>query len=275
MRVPRIYTPQELTTGQELLLEPQASQHLSRVLRLGEGEAVQLFNGNGKAYVATIATVQKKQLTLQVVEAQEAGSESPLHIHLGIAMSRGERMDLVVQKATELGVATITPLITERTGVKLNKERAEKKIRHWQQVIISACEQCGRNHLPQLHKPTALDDWLATANGERKFVLHHRSGQSASDNTTPASVDLLIGPEGGLSEAEIQQSEANGFVSMRLGPRVLRTETAPLAALAILQARWGIWGPCSNSDPDYSLILNSGIPHRCRREARHRPYRRS
>ncbi len=149
-------------------------------------------------------------------------------------------MDWVVQKSTELGVGAITPLFTEHTGVKLAGARSEKKARHWRQVAISACEQCGRNRLPAVHAPQKLEDWLASTLADRKFVLHHRA-ESVSNpgDAAPASIALLVGPEGGLSEEEIFSAERAGYSSLRLGPRVLRTETAPLSALAILQARWG------------------------------------
>jgi len=164
--------------------------------------------------------------------------ESPLRIEMGIAVSRGERMDWVVQKATELGVTAISPLFTERTEVKLKAERAAKKLRHWQQIAISACEQSGRNQLPTIADFKALPNWLSAVEADRKFVLHHRSDDHPGGEA-PTSVALLIGPEGGLSEAEIEAAMDAGFEAMRLGPRVLRTETAPLAALSVLQSRWG------------------------------------
>jgi 16S rRNA (uracil1498-N3)-methyltransferase len=148
-------------------------------------------------------------------------------------------MDWVVQKATELGVCALTPLFTERTEVKLAGERAIKKNYHWQQVAISACEQCGRNRLPVIHPVQNLHNWLATSNAQRKFVLHHRAGSIGGASESPTSVALLVGPEGGLSDDEIEAAERAGYQSLRLGPRVLRTETAPLAAIAILQAHWG------------------------------------
>ena len=151
-------------------------------------------------------------------------------------------MDWVVQKATELGVAQISPLDTERTEVRLPANRAEKKLGHWRRVAISACEQSGRNRLPAIHPLQGLTSWLGTAHADRKYVLHHRAGGALDTGTQPRSVALLIGPEGGLGDMEIEAAEEAGFGALALGPRVLRTETAPLAALAIIQSRWGDMG---------------------------------
>ena len=152
-------------------------------------------------------------------------------------------MDTVLQKATELGVTAVTPLFSDRTEVKLKGERETKKLAHWRQVAISACEQSGRNRLPIVNEPRPLADWFAECEGEIRFVLHHRGTGHKAPDKPPRSIDLLIGPEGGLTEDEIEAAIAHGFAPMTLGPRVLRTETAPLAALAILQARWGDMGP--------------------------------
>ena len=148
-------------------------------------------------------------------------------------------MDWVVQKATELGVTHITPLLTERTEVKLKAERAEKKLCHWQQIAVSACEQSGRNRVPHVAALTPLNNWLSATEANRKLVLHHRAIKGADPDSTPCSAALLIGPEGGLSDEEIQEAEGEGYQSLQLGPRVLRTETAPLAAITLLQSRWG------------------------------------
>jgi 16S rRNA (uracil1498-N3)-methyltransferase len=243
MRIPRIYTAKPLGAGRGIVLEPEASQHLGRALRLQAGDSAYLFDGSGAQYLATITSVEKKCVTLMIGSAIKHDTESPLVINLGVAISRGDRMDLVVQKATELGVAEITPLFTERTEVKLSAERALKKCRHWQHVIISACEQCGRNRLPKLHSPESLGQWLPHTQGDRKFVLHHRNTAYVETASAPTCIDLLIGPEGGLTQAEINLAHTFGFEALSLGPRILRTETAPLAALAILQARWGDMDP--------------------------------
>ncbi len=239
MRNPRIHTDQPLTVGSSLALGEQPSHHLSRVLRMPVGAAITLFNGDGNDYAATIATIDKRSITVNVEGATTVQNESPLAIHLGIAISKGERMDFVMQKATELGVTAITPLLSERVEVRLSGERAEKRWQHWHGVIVSACEQCGRARLPQLNAVSSLSEWTGSVQAERKFVLHHRSDQSLDATTKPASVALLIGPEGGLSAQEISAAERAGFNALTLGPRVLRTETAPLTALAVLQYRWG------------------------------------
>jgi 16S rRNA (uracil1498-N3)-methyltransferase len=239
MRNPRIYTQQTLSANSALALDESASHHLARVLRFQVGQTLTLFNGDGREYAATISAIDKRNVTVSINEAIAADRESPLAIHLGIAISKGDRMDLVIQKAVELGVTSITPLISERVEVRLQGERAEKKLQHWQGIVIAACEQCQRNRIPQLNSITPLHDWIAQVNADRKFVLHHRSETSLGEMTKPQSVALLIGPEGGLSDLEIASAEKNNFSALRLGPRVLRTETAPLAALAILQFAFG------------------------------------
>ncbi|MCB1678559.1 MAG: 16S rRNA (uracil(1498)-N(3))-methyltransferase [Halioglobus sp.] len=239
MRIPRIYSEQSLQPHTRLVLPADAGQHLARVLRKREGDALLLFDGRGGEFPAQITAVQRQTVTVAVGEHRPLERESALAIHLGIALSRGERMDWVVQKATELGATELTPLYTGRTEVKLDGARSDRKVRHWQQVAISACEQCGRNRLPAVHTPQRLGDWLTATRAERRLVLHHRAAPSAAAGERPASVALLIGPEGGLDDGEILAAERAGFQPLQLGPRVLRTETAPLAAIAILQARWG------------------------------------
>lgn len=240
MRSPRIYTSQSLATNTTFALDDEAAHHVARVLRMQNGESLRLFNGDGNEYTAAIASVDRKSVQVAIVDVDASDRESPLAIHLGIAISKGERMDWVIQKATELGVTEITPLISERVEVRLQGEREEKKLAHWQSVAISACEQCARNRIPAIHSPLALATWLDTVSADAKFVLHHRS-EIALDSRTdkPNSVALLIGPEGGLSDIEIALAEKKLFAPLRLGPRVLRTETAPLAALSILQFLWG------------------------------------
>jgi len=239
MRIPRIYTGQELRGNTRIALEPRPSAHIARALRMREGDKLTLFDGVDGEYPATIATIDKKKVVVITGAHQARELESNLHIHLGIAISRGDRMDWMVQKATELGVNVLTPLFTERTEVKLAGERAAKKIHHWQQIAISACEQCGRNRLPAIEALQDVASWLASTDAARKFVLHHRADSIGGAGDKPASIALLVGPEGGLSDQEISAAEQAGFQSLCLGPRVLRTETAPLAAIAILQAHWG------------------------------------
>ena len=239
MRVPRIYSDQELSAKARVTLENGPAKHLARVLRMGPGDALCLFNGDGGEYPATIKSADRKRVVVETGKLSAENCESPLAIELGIAVSRGERMDWVIQKATELGVTRITPLLSKRVEVKLNAERTAKRLRHWHQIAISACEQCGRNRLPAISAIELLEDWIPATRAERRFVLHHRAGSNKDSDQAPASVALLIGPEGGLTKTEISLAEDAGFEPLQLGPRVLRTETAPLAALAIMQSRWG------------------------------------
>ncbi|WP_372809778.1 16S rRNA (uracil(1498)-N(3))-methyltransferase [Litorivivens sp.] len=242
MRIPRIYTDQALNPDTEITLEESSSRHLCAVLRLQAGDALTLFNGDGCSYQASIRQPDKKKASVAIGECSTQDPRSPLSIHLGIALSKGDRFEWVLQKATELGAARITPLYTQRVDVKLNRERTEKKQRHWQQIIASACEQCGRNSLPYLDSPAQLPDWLNNVQADQKWVLspaHHDDFNTAS---TPASAALLIGPEGGLDDSEVELALRSGFKALQLGPRVLRTETAPIAAISILQYRWGDLG---------------------------------
>ncbi len=242
MRIPRIYTGQALQANTLVELEPGPSQHLSRVLRMKVGDGLILFDGRGGQYPASISALDRKVVTATTGYFEAIERESGLDLQLGIAVSRGDRMDQVVQKATELGVSSIAPLLSERTEVRLGSERGDKKLRHWQQVATSACEQCGRNRLPAILPPQALGQWLQDVQADIRLVLHHTAENSDPGSSSPASIALLVGPEGGLSPAEIDAAEKAGFSSLQLGPRVLRTETAPLAAIAILQARWGDMG---------------------------------
>ena len=243
MRIPRVFSPQTIAIGDCIELEAGAARHLTSALRMSSGQLVTLFNGHGGEYTAELVEAKKGKATVRITEFDKADRESNLSIHLAIGISRGERMDLIVQKATELGVSEITPLFTERCEVKLSGDRLAKKISHWQQVAISACEQCQRNSLPSINSPVKIDQWQVNCDASLKLVLHHRTDQSLSDMPPPSGqVALLIGPEGGLSEREIEQAISLGFSPLTLGPRVLRTETAPLAAISILQSLWGDMG---------------------------------
>jgi len=240
MRCPRIYSAQVLALGAQVTLEADAAHHLARVLRLPIGSPLILFNGDGNEYRAEIIALDKKNVVVVISNVLTEARESPLAIHLGVAISKGERMDWVIQKATELGVTEISPLQSERVEVRLHGEREEKKLAHWRAVAISACEQCARNRIPVINDVRPLFNWIENIQVDAKFVLHHRSvAVLDAQNAAPKSVALLIGPEGGLSEAEIGTAEQRGFQPLRLGPRVLRTETAPLAALSVLQFLWG------------------------------------
>ena len=242
MRIPRIYTEQPLEINREVELGQSASRHLSKALRLKEGAAIILFNGEGGQHQANISQISKNAVSALPSEFIETNNESPLEIHLGICVSRGERMDHIIQKSTELGVTEITPLMGERTEVKLNAERQQKKLDHWQQIAISACEQSGRNHIPSINEIQKPEHWLKENDAATKLVLHHRNANSLKSLSVSDSVALLVGPEGGLSDEEVSNAEHCGFQSLALGPRVLRTETVPLAAIAMLQAFWGDMG---------------------------------
>lgn len=239
MRIPRVYEPQPLIEGAELLLNDSAVQHLGRALRMRPGESIRLFDGQGHEHQAELVELSKRAIRVRVGTPLDTTSESPLQLELGQVMSRGERMDFVVQKATELGVSRIVPLFSERCEVKLNSERQLKRQQHWQQIAISACEQCGRSRVPEISAPQPLQQWLQQCQSELKLVLHPDAPLALSQRPAPGSAGLLIGPEGGLSDDEINQARQAGFESLRLGPRVLRTETAPLAALTLLQYLWG------------------------------------
>lgn len=237
MRLSRLFIDAPLSLGEHALPEAQA-HYLSRVLRLSVGASVQLFDGSGFEYQGELCEVGKKQVRVQLTQCLPGQADSSLSIHLGQGLSRGERMDWAIQKATELGVNAITPIVSERCEVRLSDERADKRLAHWRQIAISACEQCGRSTVPVIYPPQSLNEWLANVEADLKLVLHPVAEPLAS-HPTPQSLAFLIGPEGGLNDAEVLQAQAGGFHSARLGPRVLRTETAPVVALTLAQHLWG------------------------------------
>ncbi len=240
MRVPRIYEPQPLSPGAVVTLGDDGANHVGRVLRMQAGQELVLFNGQGGQYPATICEVGKKQVTVQLGNLDPVDVESPLGIHLGQVISRGDKMEFTIQKSVELGVNVITPLFSERCGVKLSGERLDKKLEQWQKIAISACEQCGRNRVPEIRPAMELATWLGEPTEELKLNLHPRAPYSINTLPEPRhGIRLLIGPEGGLSSDEIAQARAQGFADMLLGPRVLRTETAGLTAITALQCRFG------------------------------------
>jgi len=239
MRNPRIYHPDPLSANSRVALDDSAARHVARVLRLGVGAALRLFDGHGGEYPATITAVDKRSVEVELGNQDNVDVESPLHITLAQGISKGERMDYTIQKAVELGISRIAPLTTERSVVHLKGDRLEKKMAHWYGVIISACEQCGRNTVPQLLPIQTLSSWLAYDVIGSKLLLDHRAEESVSSLSLTSDVTLLIGPEGGLSGQEQKTAFAAGYQGLRLGPRVLRTETAALTALAALQSYWG------------------------------------
>jgi 16S rRNA (uracil1498-N3)-methyltransferase len=239
----RIYFSGELQVGRQCMLpEPQA-HHAVRVLRLKAGDAVALFNGDGAEYSATITQASRDRLALDVTARGAVDRESPLHVTLAQAVSSGERMDYTVQKAVELGVAAIQPITAERSVVRLQGERATRRIRHWQSVVAASCEQCGRNRLPEVLPLVALESFLAgpvrKGDGLRLMLSPHSARSLRALDRPLAPIVLLAGAEGGFSPEEERAAEHVGFLPVRLGPRVLRTETAAAAALAAMQAWWG------------------------------------
>lgn len=240
MRNSRIYQTTDLNVGETIALDQDAVGHLIRVLRLPEGSQLTLFNGDGYDYQAVLVDVSKKSASAKIERKTERSNESPLNIHLGQGISRGDRMDFTLQKSVELGVNTITPLFTERCGVKLTGDRLAKKVDQWQKIVISACEQSGRSSVPKVMPPVSLDEWLNQPTQALKLNLHPRAEHSImSLPEQNQRVRLLVGPEGGLSDEEIQRAADTNFIDVLLGPRVLRTETAALTAITALQCRYG------------------------------------
>jgi 16S rRNA (uracil1498-N3)-methyltransferase len=242
MRTIRIHVDVPLIAGDGLALPAQASEHVARVLRLAAGDPLTLFNGDGHDYPAIIEHAGKREVVVRVGDGQPAETESPLRLTLAQAVARGEKMDLIMQKATELGVVRIVPLLTERSEVKLDTSRAEKRLAHWRSVVASACEQSGRARLPEVLAAQPLQTWLdrLADDGALRLALLPDGTKNARDlRFGPAGGILVIGPEGGLGERDRQALTASGFAGLRLGPRILRTETAGMAALAALQALHG------------------------------------
>jgi 16S rRNA (uracil1498-N3)-methyltransferase len=240
-RTIRVYVPDEIPPHGIFDAPADAAHHLLHVLRLGEGDVCIVFDGRGLEYPATIERVGRSAVTLRVGEPHEVDRESALQITLAQGISSGERMDYTVQKAVELGVTAIQPLSTERSVVKLSGERAAKRVAHWQGIVVAACEQSGRNRVPTVLPVSSVTGWLAQVPaGALRLTLSPDAASSLHEMERPGgSIVLFIGPEGGLSPREQDDARAAGFQGLRLGPRVLRTETAALAALAAMQALWG------------------------------------
>ena len=243
MRNPRLFTDQPLTPGDQVVLKGNVAQHLGRVLRARAGDHIALFNGDGQEFAATVLAVSKREVTVDIGEAATPQTESPVYTTLGLCLSKGDRFDWAIQKATELGVGAIAPLHSERVDFSIPQHRMNKRTTHWQQIAISACEQCGRVKVPSITRPQSLAVWVENVSTEQKWVLHctEDTGVSASAVTrgAPRDAALLIGPEGGLTDQEFDVASAEGFQLLQLGPRVLRTETAPAAALSVLGVFWG------------------------------------
>ena len=274
MRLPRIFTDQRLTEGLEVALGPQAARHLVSVLRFTTGDKVILFNGEGGEYSAQLTVAGSKKVSALIDTFASGIPPSPLSITLAIGLSRGDRMDWLVQKSIELGVRKITPLFTERSEVKLDTQRAAKKVRHWREIVRSACEQSGQNIIAEIDLPTNLSTVIQQAVETRPANnvaddtvgnVAEKAASNAADNSDygvildpladnslagriaahtgpfPKSVLLLSGPEGGFTTDEVAFAQDCGILPATIGPRILRTETAPLAAVSLLQAQWGDW----------------------------------
>ena len=243
MRNIRIHVDDSLGAGAELVLPPQAGAHIARVLRLRAGDPLTLFNGDGRDYAAELTIAGPREVRVRVLQAQPNLSESPLRIVLAQALARGEKMDWIVQKATELGVAAIVPLVTARSEVKLDEGRARKRLEHWRAVAINACEQSGRARVPVIAPVQGLQEWLpsldAGAAATRLALLPEGEATARQLRGIQDTAVLAIGPEGGLDEKDSALLREAGFKGLRLGPRVLRTETAGISAIAALQALYG------------------------------------
>ena len=235
----RIYQSCSLNINAEITLDERATQHLVHVLRLKPNTEFILFNGDGNNYRALLVQQAKKQFCARILDIQPGIAESACLITLGQAISRGEKMDFAVQKAVELGVYAIQPLITEHIAVKLSAEHLVKKQSHWQAIAISACEQSGRCHVPQVYAPIILSKWLTECEQDLRLVLDPTGTQTLPTQTITSSIALLIGPEGGLSDREVTLTREYHFQPIKLGPRILRTETATVSALTLLQYQWG------------------------------------
>ena len=238
MRSYRVYSSLPLTVDQQCGLDERASHHLARVLRVRTGDRLSVFNGDGNNYHGAIVSATKHQVSVLIDSIEPAETESSLNTYLALAVSKGDRFEWAIKKATELGVTSVVPILSQRVDVRLSPERWQKKQEHWQQIVISACEQSGRAVVPEVAAPTTLSQWLSDVEADYKLVLDPEATPNTL-NDQPESIALLIGPEGGLAPSELIVASENGFSAMRLGPRVLRTETAPLVALSVLGARWG------------------------------------
>lgn len=240
MRIPRLYIDMSLITGETVCLPRDKAHHLSHVLRMHSGDIIKLFNNSGYEFDSKIITLTKKNAEVEVTGFQQIENESPLKITLCLAVARGQHMDYSVQKAVELGVSKIIPVMSEFSNVKLQKDRVQNKMTHWQNIIISASEQCGRNCLTELMDPISFSECLDTDDSSVKLILH-----PGSQHALPAiSIDnnqlsLMIGPEGGFSDNEVNEAMEKSHIPVSLGPRILRAETAVVSALSNAQQLWG------------------------------------
>lgn len=241
MRIPRVYVGLALETGISTPLPPDRSHYLRNVLRMRVDDPVRLFNGDGAEYSGVISAIDRRQVSVLLHERQAVHSESPLWSQLGLALSKGERMDYAIQKCTELGINLITPLDTARSEVRLKGERVARRLQHWRQVAVSAAEQCGRCQVPEIAEPSALQPWLDSCGADCRLIMDQRQSEVLPEDRRVASLAILTGPEGGFTDSEIAAARNAGFRGIALGPRALRAESAPVATLAIGQWLWGDW----------------------------------
>lgn len=241
MHIPRILLQQRLAAGQTLELGEQPAHHVRHVLRLRPGAALRVFDGRGTEHAATLHQLGRRQATVEIGARVDSITEPAHAITLAQGIPRGDRMDFTLQKAVELGVAAIQPVWMQRSRKKPDAERLQKRMNHWQGVVVSACEQSGRATLPELASPADYRDWLDSGPADGPHIMLHPDGEYTLPELEPprGRVVLLVGPEGGISDAEAAQATRAGFLGVRLGPRTLRTETAAMAALAGMQALWG------------------------------------
>ncbi len=241
MRTTRIYQNQLLATGSRLVLDAETSHYLGTVLRLRPGAALLVFNSRDGEFAAHIASAEKQSLSIELSAQQRPPSAASLSIHLGLGISRGDRMDFAIQKSTELGVSHITPVYSQYGEVKLKEDRVENKLRHWSRIATSAAEQSGRLDIPAVSTPQSLEEWQSSLGESVRLLLDPSGPEKIGQNigSREQGFALLIGPEGGFAERELEWAVKRGFKIVSLGPRILRTETAPAAALAILQHRFG------------------------------------
>jgi 16S rRNA (uracil1498-N3)-methyltransferase len=242
MRVSRLYVELPLASNQQVELDEDSGHYVRTVLRLKKDDAIILFNGRGGEYACVLAEVSRKTVRIQANARSDRNVESPLHVNLGLGISRGDRMDWSVQKAVELGVNLITPIITERCVVQLKGEKKPQRLQHWQKIAQHAAEQSGRTVLPELTEIAMLQNWVSNQHGLKIFLDPYADSALTQLQPDNMKVTLLTGPEGGFTDQERSVAKAEGFIPVRLGSRILRTETAAIAALAAVQMLWGDFG---------------------------------
>ncbi|MDF1761353.1 MAG: 16S rRNA (uracil(1498)-N(3))-methyltransferase [Coxiellaceae bacterium] len=242
MKLTRVYCPRTLALGAEWTMDEKGSRHVVQVMRLRAGDSITVFNGEGGEYLAEITGLHKRKAQVKIKQQLDGCPAPQFPIHLGQAVSRGERMDYAIQKSVEMGVSTITPIVSERCGVKIDAERGAKRLAHWQGVAISAAEQSGRCEVPEIRPICRLDTWLQQIDSDKRWIampqMKWQDDQAASEQK-PQSLTIAIGPEGGFTDVECEQALQQRFQPVQFGPRILRTETAGVVAIAMAQRIWG------------------------------------